>query len=59
MKHGIAVGNNANLVFIKENEPHVISSCMGAKNNPYVGKDSSAKIIGLMLDGAMVYKHAQ
>jgi len=53
------VGNNANLVFIKENEPHVISSCMGAKNNPYVGKDSSAKIMGLMLDGTMVYKHAQ
>jgi len=59
MKHGIAVGNNANLVFIKENEPHVITSRMGAKNNPYVGKDSSAKIMGLMLDGTMVYKHAQ
>ncbi len=59
LEHGIQVGNSAHLALIKENVPHVIASSMGAKNNPYVGKESSAKIAAVILNGTVVYRNDQ
>jgi len=59
LEHGIKVGNRAHFALIKENEPHVIASSMGAKNNPYVGKESSAKIAAVILNGTVVHSNDQ
>jgi dihydroorotase len=57
--HAVGVGKIANLVLIKENVPHTIQSSDGAMNNPYIGKTSSAKIVGLVLSGNWVLNSAE
>lgn len=59
MRHGIGIGNEANLTIIKLNEPHAISYEGGAKNNPYVGKESSAVVTMVILKGNVAYEYGK